>query len=186
MKKLTMRVTAALLVSAVLAFSSCSKEGPAGATGPAGPTGPTGATGAQGEAGAADVIYSEWTDTTTWQADTVHNGAEIDTVSYTALLSASQLDLNMLNTGIIKVYADFNLDATDPTVLALPYLGGSFYIDALFYLNTIQLTSNVDFTGLPVRYVLVPGGTAAGRKSAKGVIDWNNYSEVKKYLNLKD
>ena len=185
MKKLTMRAIAALLVSAVLAFSSCSKEGPAGATGPAGPAGPTGATGAQGATGTANVIYSEWIDTTTWHADTVHNGAQIDTVSYTALVSAPQLDLGILNTGVIKVYADFNLDATDPTVLALPYLGSSFYIDALFYLNTIQLSSNVDFTGLPVRYVLVPGGTAAGRKSAQA-IDWNNYAEVKKYLNLKD
>lgn len=186
MKKLTMRVTAALLVSAVLVFSSCSKEGPAGATGPAGPAGPTGATGAQGEAGSANVIYSGWIDTTKWAADTIHNGAEIDTVSYTAIIAAPQLDLDILNTGVIKVYADFAADETDPTVLTLPYLGGSFYIDALFYLNTVQLTSNVDFEGLPIRYVLVPGGTAAGRKSAKGVIDWNNYSEVKKYLNLKD
>ena len=181
MKRMMLQILATFLVAIAISFSSCSKEGPVG---PQGEQGPQGAQGPQGNPGTANVIYSNWTDTTHWLPDTIHNGAEIDTVSYTAILSASKLDLTILNTGSVKVYADFNADATDPTVLALPYLSGSFYIDVLFYLNTIQLTSNVDFSGLPLRYILIPGGTAA-RKSGSPV-DWNDYNAVKKYLNLKD
>ena len=184
MKRITLQIPATFLVAIAISFSSCSKEGPVGPQGEQGPQGAQGAQGPQGNPGTANVIYSNWTDTTHWLPDTIHNGAEIDTVSYTAILSASKLDLTILNTGSVKVYADFNADATDPTVLALPYLSGSFYIDVLFYLNTIQLTSNVDFSGLPLRYILIPGGTAA-RKSGSPV-DWNDYNAVKKYLNLKD
>ena len=171
-----------LVCATMIIFVACKK----GDVGPKGDTGATGATGAQGPAGpagAANVIYSDWTDTAQWLPDTVHNGATVDTVSYTTLLTAPKLDLTILNTGEVKVYGDFNLDPTDPTVLALPYLGGTFYVDVIFYLNTIQLTSNIDFTGLPLRYILIPGGTTARTYKS---IDWKNYAEVKAYLGLKD
>lgn len=188
MKKMTLQLLAATLVAIAISFSSCSKEGPVGPQGEQGAQGPQGAKGDKGDkgdAGTANVIYSAWTDTAKWLPDTVHNGSVVDTISFTAIIKAPQLSLDILNMGMVKVYADFNGDDTDPTVVALPYLGGSFYVDAIFYLNTIQLTSNIKFEGLPIRYVLVPGETAAGRKSSQ-VIDWNDYNAVKKYLNLKD
>jgi hypothetical protein len=182
MKKSKFLLPCVVCVAAVLILVSC-KKGDTGPAGPAGPAGPTGAAGGQGPAGTANVIYSDWTDTATWVPDTVHNGATIDTVSYTAIITAPKLDLDMLNKGSIKVYIDASADPTDPTVLSLPYLGSTLYIDVLFYLNTIQMTSNGDLTNLPVRYILIPGGTTA--RTAK-VIDWNNYAAVKAYLGLKN
>ncbi|MEJ7680561.1 MAG: hypothetical protein WKG06_22450 [Segetibacter sp.] len=65
-------------------------------------------------------------------------------------------------------------------------------INPLFSTGLISLSSNVDASTvtengkkyLQYRYVLIPGGTAAGRKP--NGINWNNYEEVKKYLGLKD
>src|SRR5215212_3526631 len=96
----------------VTLFFAC-KKGDTGPAGPAGPTGPAGANGTNGAAGAqgpkgdtgvANVIYSAWTDTTTWNADTVMTGSTIDTIGYFATITAPKLDLTILNTGEIKVY----------------------------------------------------------------------------------
>jgi hypothetical protein len=163
---------------------SCKKgdTGPAGAAGAAGPAGPAGAAGVAGATGTANVIYSTWIDTATWVVDTQHNGAVIDTLGYFANFNAPKLDLNILTTGEIKVYVNANTTA-DPTVFPLPYNNGSLFIDVAFFLNTIQLFSNGKLTGVPFRYVLIPGGTAARTYKS---IDWKNYAEVKAYLGLKD
>jgi len=189
MKKTMSFLRYTLCVAAIsLTVIACKKgdTGPAGATGAQGPQGAPGAQGPQGPAGTANVIYSPWIDTAQWIADTVDNGGTIDTLGFFTFLDAPKLDLNILNTGEIKVYANFSSDRNDPLVLAVPYLG-NFYIDDLFWLNTIQLSSNVDFTGTGVafRYVLIPGGTTARTANGK-VIDWNNYAEVQKYLGFKD
>lgn len=173
--------------SVVLAIGvvSCSKEGPtgpAGATGPAGPQGPGGAQGPAGQPGTANVIYSDWIDTTTWNADTVHNGATIDTLGFFADIDVPALDTNILNHGEIKVYVNVSTDPTFPIVFPVPFNNGSVFIDPIFAPNIIELSSNSDLTGLPFRYILIPGGTHA--RTAK--INWNNYNEVKAYLGLKD
>ena len=167
----------------VIFLASCSKTGSTGPAGPAGPAGAGGAAGPAGATGTANVIYSPWIDTTTWIVDTVHNGAVIDTVGYHALLNVPKLDLTMLNTGEIKVYVNASTDPADPTVFPVPYNDGSLFIDVVFYLNTIQITSNGKLTGIPFRYILIPGGTAA--RTTK-TIDWKNYKAVQAYLGLKD
>jgi hypothetical protein len=169
----------------VVGIVSCSKDGPAGpagATGPAGPQGPAGSQGPAGAPGTANVIYSDWIDTTTWIADTVHNGTTIDTLGYFADLDVPALDTNILNRGEIKVYVNVSNDPTFPIVFPLPFNNGSLFIDPVFAPNIIELSSNGDLTGLPFRYILIPGGTHA--RTAK--INWNNYNEVKAYLGLKD
>lgn len=188
MKKLTMRAIAALLVSAAVAFSSCSKEGPAGATGPAGPAGPTGATGAQGATGTANVIYSQWTNVT------FTNGV--------GRLTATDLSKEILNSGSIKVYMNMgNVDT--PFVVQIPCVipyaiatgdttgtNPDIYMDPYFKEGEIILSSNYNLTSsggfFQYRYILIPGGTPAGRKSSNNSVDWSNYAAVKKYLNLKD
>lgn len=176
-----------LIIALVVGIVSCSKDGPAGpagATGPAGPAGAAGAAGSQGAAGpagTANVIYSDWIDTTTWVVDTAHNGAIIDTLGYHANINAPKLDTAILNRGEIKVYVNGNTTA-DPVVFPLPYNDGQLFIDAAFFTSTIQLISNAKLTGIAFRYILIPGGTHA--RTMK--INWNNYSEVKAYLGLKD
>ena len=62
-----------LFLAIILLIASCSKKGPAGATGPAGSSGPQGPAGADGSAGpagpagTANVIYSDWIDTVSYQ-----------------------------------------------------------------------------------------------------------------------
>lgn len=173
-----------ICIAAVFFFASCSKsgdDGPAGPAGPAGPVGPAGPAGPSGAAGTANVIYSAWI-TATFLPDTVHNGPDIDTLGYFAEIEAPKLDKEILDKGEIKVYVNAG-EASDPFVLPLPYNDGLIFIDAAFFLNTIQLYSNTNLTGFPFRYILIPGGTPA--RSANS-IDWNNYKAVQQYLGLKD
>jgi len=195
MKKLTLQLTAIFFLAIAISFTSCKK----GDTGPAGETGAQGAKGDKGDkgdAGSANVIYSDWMDVTFDPVkDTTNN--VVDTLAWLADIDAAQLDASILSTGEIKVYVNVGT-ADDPAVFPLPLfdyysLTGVFNINLYFRLNTISLYSTEDastFTNngdklWQYRYVLIPGGTAAGRKSAQAV-DWNNYEAVKKYLNLKN
>lgn len=197
-----------LLLAIPLFFTSCSKDGPTGPAGPQGPAGPTGvagaagtagAIGAQGATGTANVIYSGWLDVA-FQPDTATNPTTgvLDTLGYSAGISAPQLVDSILNNGAIKVYwnAGSSTDTTGSLVVALPFtdlLLSGIIINTYFSSNTISFYSNSDLTTYTqggsnysqFRYVLIPGGTAAGR-NPKGSINWNNYAEVKKYLGLKD
>ncbi|SHM43231.1 hypothetical protein [Chitinophaga sp. CF418] len=194
MKRMSFNIISCLLLAFALFAVSCGKDGatgPAGAQGPAGPAGPGGPAGPAGPAGTANVIYSDWLDVT-YEPDTVHNpDGTIDTLQYIATIAETKLDLDMLSTGEIKVYLN-GFSAADPTVIPLPYFSiySGLTIDPIFYLNTIQLTSNGDISTVTqagvkyqqYRYILIPGGTPA----RKAPIDWNNYKAVQLYLGLKD
>jgi hypothetical protein len=173
-----------LAIALVVGIVSCSKEGPAGPAGATGPAGPAGAAGGQGPAGqpgTANVIYSDWIDTTAWNP--IIDTTTLDTVGAFADLDVPALDTNILNRGEIKVYINVSNDPTFPVVFAIPYNDGATFIDQVFAPNIIELTSNnLNLQGLPIRYILIPGGTHA--RMAK--INWNNYNEVKAYLGLKD
>jgi hypothetical protein len=174
-----------LSTALVVGIVSCSKEGPAGPTGPAGPAGAAGAAGSQGPAGPAgttNVLYSDWIDTTTWIADTVHNGATVDTLGFFANINVPALDTNILNRGEIKVYMNLSNDPSFPIILPIPFNNGSVFVNPVFLPKIIELSSNADLTAVPFRYILIPGGTHARNMK----IDWNNYNEVKAYLGLKD
>jgi hypothetical protein len=182
MRKTLRLLSYILSVALVIGIVSCSKEGPAGpagATGPAGPAGAAGSQGPAGPAGTANVIYSDWTDTLTYGL----LGAP-DTIA--GALLAPALTADILNNGEIKVYANLNTTA-DPVVVPLPLHGGFFlgdggFIDVVFLTGEIDILSNRNIDGLPLRYIFIPGGSHA--RMAK--IDWNNYNEVKAYLGLKD
>ncbi len=190
MKKLTFQIAVIALVAAGISLASCSKEGPAGpagAQGPAGPTGAQGPAGAKGDPGTANVIYSEWLDVTFDE-----NGF--------AIVPAPGLSNEILNSGSAKVY--WNLYTQDePLVVSLPcsVIPGLLYddvdetspniiINPYLAKDTILLTANYNVSSVngqsQFRYILIPGGTPAARKAA--AINWNDYDQVKKYLNLKD
>ena len=189
MKKLTYQIAVIALVSAAISLASCSKEGPAGpagAQGPAGPAGAQGPAGAKGDAGTANVIYSEWLDVT------FDNGF--------ATITAPQLTTDILNSGEIKIYWNINT-AEDPFVVQVPCVvplvvltqneddseEPDIYIDPYFETEMIHILSNYNLTSSngasQFRYILIPGGVAARKASG---VDWNDYSQVKKYLNLKN
>lgn len=181
MKKAINIILYTLCVTAMTYLASCSK-GDDGAQGPPGPAGSPGPAGPAGPAGPG-VIYSEWSDTLTYFPFTDTTGGVVDTLGYFGDINAPGLTLDILNKGEVKVYANFGTD-TDPLVLALPFTNGLFfYIDAIFFLNTIEVSSNADLTGLPLRYILIPGSDPARNPNS---IDWNDYKQVQKYLGLKD
>lgn len=201
--KFNFKVSFYLLLAVPLFLASCSKEGPAGAQGPAGPAGPTGAAGAAGaqgapgEPGSANVIYSAWLDVT-FGTDTASSATGLDTLGWFSDIPAPQLVDSILNSAEIKVYwnAGSSTDTSTSLIVALPFndfLISGILTNVYFSSNTISLYSNADLSTYTqngnkysqFRYILIPGGTAAGRKPTAGV-NWNNYAEVKKYLGLKD
>jgi len=175
-----------LSVTLTVLLLSCSKgeDGAQGPAGPAGAAGAAGAPGAPGPAGTANVIYSPWIDTLHFLPIKDTNGTIVDTIGYFADITAPRVDIDMLDKGQIKVYMNLGT-AADPVVFPIPFNNGVVFIDAIFFLGTIELNSNADLTALqlPFRYILIPGGTPA--RSANS-IDWNDYKQVQKYLGLKD
>lgn len=180
MKKWTLQSLAALLAIAI-SFSSCSKEGPEGPQGEQGPQGAQGAQGAKGdkgEPGTANVIYSQWIDTLTYYLT-----SETTTDTIFGTLEVPALTADILNNGEIKVYA--NIGTTETLVIPLPYsTGDGGFINVFFFTGGIEIVSNLNIDGLPIRYILIPGGTSA--RKAGPTVDWNDYNAVKKYLNLRD
>src|SRR4030095_12955543 len=182
MRKTLRLLSYILSVVLVIAIASCDKEGPAGpagATGPAGPAGPAGSQGPAGAAGTANVIYSDWIDTVTY-------GILADPDTIAGAITVPLLTTDILNQGEIKVYANLNTPA-DPLVVALPWHGGFFlgeggFVEPVFFTGEIDIVTNRNLDGVPLRYILIPGGTHA--RMAK--IDWNDYNQVKAYLGLKD
>lgn len=183
-----------VLVATTLLFSACSKEGPVGPAGTTGPQGPAGPQGPKGDTGTANVIYSDWLNVT-YTPDTTHNGNVVDTVSYTAEIAAPLLTSDILSKGEIKVY--LNIGSADaPTVVPLP-LDPAFgtVITPLFGIGKITLISLTDAstqttangTSLQYRYILIPGGTAAGGTTGRmAKVNWDDYNQVKTFLDLKN
>ena len=85
------------------------------------------------------------------------------------------------------MYYIFNT-ATTPFIVSLPYFDGDIF-NVYHELQKIDLLATFNFAtvtqagvkGGQLRYVLIPGGTAA-----RSAINWNDYAEVKQALNLKD
>jgi len=195
MKQVNSLMMLCFIAAFFLVIASCSKTGPtgpAGATGPAGPAGgagTAGATGAAGPAGTANVIYSAWLDAS-YTADTVHNGAVIDTIGFYYAGSIPKLTSAMLTSGEVKVYVNLNTAAT-PQILPVPFFDvyTNLSITVEYEIGVANLYSDANLSTIGSgaakagqwRYILIPGGTPA-----RSAIDWNNYAEVKKYLNLKD
>lgn len=180
-----LKIFAVAIVAASFFVVSCSKEGPVGpdgAVGPAGPAGPIGPT------GIANVKYSDW----------LNVSFEYSSANdiWIGDIDAPELVDSILDRGEMKVYWNNGSDSTgDKFVVALPtydvFIGVT--INPYFSDMTITLAASDDVSSYvengrkysQYRYVLIPGGVKTGGRYAT-VVDWNNYSEVKKYLGLKD
>lgn len=192
MKKISFSVACCMLVAMVL-FNSCAKTGPAGttgatgATGAAGPAGPAGPAGVPGAPGTANVIYSEWLDVA-YAIDTIITFNNVKDTSYYSIITAAKLTADILNKGEIKVYWNLNT-AANPYIVPIPYNDGFNTILPYFSVGNIELDASRNFgsgtiSGVKVRqyrYILVPGGVPA-----RSMINWKDYNDVKKQLNLPD
>lgn len=153
--------------------------GPIGTTGPIGPAGPTGPQGPQGPTGTANVIYSAWiTDASAalWADTTI--------LFYGSLIrrrniTAPGITQAILDQGIVLSYV-----RSGGTVYALPFLfafgggtvgvAGQPAVGRLIYILYNPLTGGAPpggllFSGLDIRYVIIPGGVLGGRAANQGV-----------------
>jgi hypothetical protein len=193
MKHCSLKHFAVFVLSIALLFTACKKgdAGPQGEEGPAGPAGSKGDKGDKGEAGSANVIYSGWLDVAYTPAVSSTTG---DTLAWEAEIAAPKIDNAILTSGIIKVYVNAGTP-TQPAVFPLPVtdlfaLTGLLNLNLYFTAGKINLyatdnastyTNTSGVKQWQYRYVLAPGGAAA-----RSAIDWNNYEQVKAYLELKD
>jgi hypothetical protein len=165
------------MLAVALTVTAC-KKGDPGPQGEKGDKGDTGATGATGQTG------SNWLDL----------GYSLDQASgiYFTQIDEPRLTDEFLTTGEVKVYINLG-STTEKVVSVLPYRSGNAQITPFFLDEMIELDANVNAstatdpaTGAKFRqyrYVLIPGGVNI---RAEKKVDWNNYSEVKAYLGLKD
>ncbi|WP_201747911.1 hypothetical protein [Chitinophaga vietnamensis] len=193
MKQFMRCVPYALVLSVVMLFVACSKDGaqgPAGAPGPAGPAGPAGPKGDSGVAGNANVIYSGWLDVKYSPAQTqTRPDGTIDTVLYGAVIPAAKLDSVLLGKADVHVYLNLGTLATQ-SVVPLPYVDeNGFLIRYVATPKTITLLANAPISTVTTaagkryqyRYVITPGSAAA-----RGVVNWDDYNQVKALLHLQD
>lgn len=183
-------VTSLALVITVL-FAACSK----GDTGPQGEQGEKGDAGPTGKTGTANVIYSDW----------LNVGFDLYKPDYTDTLYVGGWDCpaltdSILNYGVVKVYFNYN-SADDPRVVALPMVDQSGLMTGYpgFYLNPIFSSGSIGIQGdkrwdpttfqyngaiyWQYRYVVIPPGVFTDTRLG---VDWNDYAQVKKFLNLKN
>ena len=200
LRLLTIPCIALLAITFIIA--SCTKEGPAGATGatgpagpagPAGPSGPAGSNGTNGVNGApgtANVLYSDWIDTVSYQP------FYTDSSAWIAQIIAPGLVDSILNKGDIKLYLNAGSDSlNDEFILSIPITDlniTGIMINPYFFFQSIQMSANFDassftsggFHHFRYRYILIPGGVKTGR--GVKTINWDDYKQVKAYLKLKD
>ncbi|MBC9932623.1 collagen-like triple helix repeat-containing protein [Chitinophaga qingshengii] len=194
MKQVLRCMPYALILSVVVFFMACSKDGAQGPAGPAGNNGaqgPQGPKGTDGEPGSANVIYSGWLDVRFQGAQTVTNpDGTVDTVVYAATLPAPKLDSAVLSNALVNVYINLGTPSQQSIVL-LPYTDE--YGTLIRYVaasKSISLIANgnpstqTTSTGkrYQYRYVIVPGGVNARSAS----LDWKNYYQVQQVLQIKD
>lgn len=157
------RFSVALLCITACSFlvASCKK----GEEGPAGP------------AGTANVLYSAWMPTTPWTASTTSTGSGKQTFYFD--ITAAKITQDILDNGTVLVYAKFVADPDGTGIVkALPsdyYNLGSASTQYRFQyglsVGKIRVICDVLPAGTPstsnqIRYVIIPGGTSAGRVAA--------------------
>jgi hypothetical protein len=147
-----------LFVAAVIVvgMTSCSKSGSTGPAGPAGPAGPD------------SVIYSAWISLNTPfnTTDSLFEGT----------VSASSLTAGILDSGVILSYINFSQTSVADIQ---PVSALNYFISEDYTVGQINILSTQDLTGLPYRYVIVPGSKIAGNSAATRKINGYTTAELK-------
>ena len=177
-----------ILVSLFLFFGCEGPQGPQGEQGPQGPEGPA------GDDGTANVVYSSWIDIK-WDFEGSY-GASME-------LPESRITDEFMRSGIVKMY--YKVESSSfVSISPLPYIDndimlefrfGNFHSEnfrgILLQIGAlddrfIDQSDIDDWVGVPVRYVLIPGGVAAKSKMTIDEIKEMPYHEVKKRFGIPD
>lgn len=177
----------ALSLAVSLTLLSCQKEGPQGDPGPEGPAGPAGPA---GPTGTANVRYSAWFTPSNhggWVDTTINGAAQQKKFRRPAPLVTQAI----LDQGMVLSYMKLNPDGTSgstASIRQLPYINAgsqSEYMQLVYRENItyalISVTNAVlasPSSSIQFRYLIVPGGSSAGRSSEKIFhINGRSYSE---------
>jgi len=169
-------------------------KGPKGDQGAQGPQGPKGDQGPQGKPGTANVIYSDWIQPSSWS-----KGDDFGDMYRYFIIEADSLTQDVLDQGAVRVYWD---PAGSDRIYPLPSPkdgapGNAFSYYYKLKVDTVRIEyydpdnpSTVPYaitTDNRFRYVIIPGGQAAGTSAPK-VEELKNmsYKELKKRLNIPD
>lgn len=190
MRAKQLKIFTLILIGLALLFGCEGPEGPQGPQGPQGDQGPQGPEGPQGPPGTANVIYSDWItpEDNMWEANNDFFGDFIRFYD----INAPELSQEIIDQGVIKVYADVQ---GDDFIYPLPLDGASLINAYRFAVEPqnirVYYYNQNDPTGDPgdslverMRYVIIPGGTAAKIKNE--MPDLNNYSEVVEYFGIEE
>jgi len=155
----TFRSLLAVATIVLVGLIGCSK----GSTGPKGATGPT------GPAGPDSVVYSPWISLNfTYNS---HDSLFEDT------LTASSMTKAILDSGVILTYVNFQDQSGVYHIVPVSALGSILIED--YSVGKINIVSNTDYTGLPYRYVTIPGSLKAGTNAANQKIKGYTIQELK-------
>jgi len=153
--------------------------------------------GSQGETGTANVIYSDWimVEQADWEGDP---SSFLDTD-----ISAPEITQDIIDMGLVFVYRKLG---NNNVILKLNFMDFNGW-NNLFMMNigTLNIivhkgtaSSDVQKRDLQYRYVVVPGGVAAGgrlgissqqviyNELAEAGVDVNDYAQVAAYYNIQD
>lgn len=165
-------------------------EAPVGDVGPQGAAGAAGAKGDKGdvgEKGTFNAIVSNWYIASNWLGSNI---------SYAALFTEPKLTQQVLDKGLILgFYRPAGEDASG-VVLPIPdetanySLGISGFVSgtdgvitvSLDFRNAAVKNPNIEDWNIRVRWIIVPPASTGRLKN----VDWKNYNEVKKALNIQD
>ena len=168
-----------LCVSTIL-LGAC--EGPEG---PAGKDGVNGERGEPGPPGNANVIYSEWKSVTSNMWTSSVSGG-VSRLHHD--IAAPPLDQNVIDRGLVLVYAKISQDNNQ--VRVLPYTLTSAItqirleyslLEKIVRIWSINVYEGATPPDAQYRYIIVPGGQA-GRLTDKSL----SYEEAKELFNLPD
>ncbi|RAJ87656.1 hypothetical protein CLV59_101417 [Chitinophaga dinghuensis] len=173
-------------IACIMLLGSCKK----GDTGPSGPAGP---------AGNANVIYSNWIQTSNWVKSTTSVGS--GKVTYYFDVASNDLTQDILDKGTVLVYAVLYNDPDGVGIAKLLpsiyYDGGSAGTQYRFqyglFLNKVRIICDVVPNGIPatsnkVRVVIIPGGVSGvitGRSATPPDYSKLSYEQVCEMYNIR-
>ena len=135
-----------------------------------------GAVGPKGETGTANVIYSDWATTPFTQPGT----------SWQAVIFEPKITQEIIDKGVILCYFK---NPGNNNIFQLNYNSGSEYILYSCDIGKIRLFSSSNYSNLPFRYIIIPGGVSASGKMANtNQPDFKkmSYSEVCQQLHIPE
>lgn len=174
MKKITLFLNVCLM-ACVIMFSSCAKDGE---TGPQGPAGPQGAQGPQGNAN----VKSDLAMVSNWIYDS-------NSAKWVATIIDNNITQEIADRGMVMVYL-----VESGSNIALPvtlYPSGTYSRTINYFYSQQQVTINIGDSdkiqpGHPGTVTFRVVKIAPAARKANPNVDWTDYNQVKKCLNIQE